>query len=187
MKEIELTLIAISASESQKNLFVLVFEELNASRRLPVLIGSFEAQAIAMALERMKPRRPLTHDLFHNTIIQLGAQLQKVVIHRFSDNVFYARLFLNTDKGTVTIDARTSDAVALAVRFDCQIFTTEQVMAKASIILDDPTQAFSNKRGRLQDYSIEELERILENLLKKEDYRSAARVQSALEKKKRKS
>lgn len=187
MKEVELTLVAISSSSSQKDHFVLVFEELNSSRRLPVIVGNFEAQAIAMALERMKPRRPMTHDLFRETIIGLGAHLEKVLIYSFMDEVFYARLILMTEKGEVSIDARTSDAVALAVRFGCQIFTTEEVMSKASVVLDDPTKAFSNKRGRLQDYSLEELERILENLLKKEDYRSAARVRSAIEAKKRKS
>ncbi len=186
MKEIELTLVAISASESRKDHFVMVFEEVNAFRRLPVIVGSTEAQAIAMALERMKPTRPMTHDLFKSTIVELGAVLHKVLIYKYEEGVFFAKLVLLLNGKELEVDGRTSDAVALAVRFGCQVFTTEEVMSKAGIVLNDPSQVFSNKRGRLEDYSLEELEKILKSLLDKEDYRSAARVRAAIESKKRK-
>ena len=184
MDEIELTLIAISASESQKGNFVVVFEERGSFRRLPIVVGNYEAQAIAIALERMTPNRPLTHDLFHETIIRLGATLKRVVINRVEDNMFFAQLMLDLNGKEVKIDARTSDAVALAVRSGCQIFSTSDVMTKASIVLDDPSDAFTNKRGSLEDYSLEELEIILQKLLRKEDYRSAVRVRNAIKRKK---
>ncbi len=180
MPEVELTLIAISASESQKGNFVLVFEENESFRRLPIIIGDYEAQAIAIALERMSPDRPMTHDLFYNAISQLDAKLVKVIIHKVENGVFFSHLILAAPSGELVIDSRTSDAVALAVRFRCPIYTTEEVMSKVSIVLDDPSDAFTNKRGRLEDYSIEELERILEKLLQKEDYRSAVRVRNAI-------
>ncbi len=184
MDEIELTLIAISASESQKGNFVIVFEESGSFRRLPIIVGNFEAQAIAIALERMSPNRPLTHDLFHETILRLGAKLKKIIINKFEDDVFFAQLVLDLKGNVIKIDARTSDAVALAIRSGSQIFTTEKVMEKASIVLDDPSDSFTNKRGRLEDYSLDELELILKKLLEKEDYRSAVRVRNAIKKKK---
>ncbi len=184
MDEIELTLIAISASESQKGNFVIVFEESGSFRRLPIIVGNFEAQAIAIALEKMSPNRPLTHDLFHDTVMRLGAKLKKVRIHKFENDMFFAQLILDLNGEEIKIDARTSDAVALAVRSGSQIFTTEEVMAKTSIVLDDPSDSFTNKRGRLEDYSLDELEMILQKLLQKEDYRSAVRVRNAIKKKK---
>ncbi len=184
MKEIELSIIALSASETHEGQYALIFEEQGGFRRLPIIIGAVEAQAIAIALEQMKPQRPLTHDLFHEVLVQMKADLEKVLIYDIRAEVFYAHLLLSTAQGPLKIDARPSDAIALAVRFHAPIFATEQVMEAASIVLDSPGKAFTKKRGKLEDYSMEELERILAKLLAKEDYKSAAKIRDAIRKKK---
>ncbi len=184
MKEIELSIIALSASESHKGQYALILEEIGGFRRLPVIIGNVEAQAIAIALEKMQPRRPLTHDLFQQVILQLQGKLEKVLINDVQAEVFYAKMQIDTPTGKLQVDARPSDAIALAVRFDSPIFTTEAVMQRAAIVLDSPSSAFTKKRGKLEDYSLEELERILAKLIAKEDYKSAAKIRDAIKKKK---
>ncbi len=184
MKEIELSIIALSASESHKGQYALIFEEHGGFRRLPVIIGATEAQAIAIALEQMQPSRPLTHDLFHEVIRQMKARLDKVLIYDIRSEVFYAHLLFSTTQGPLQIDARPSDAIALAVRFHAPIFATEKVMKTAAVVLDSPGKAFTKKRGKLEDYSMEELERILAKLLAKEDYKSAAKIRDAMKRKK---
>ena len=183
MDEIELTIIAISSSESQKGNYVIVFEEIGGFRRLPIIIGKPEAQSIAMTLENMIPTRPLTFDLFHNTLFQLGAKLNKIIITEIKDGVFSSLLIIEQKGEIFEIDSRTSDAIALAVKFKSPIYSSNDVMEKASIVLESPSSAFTNKRGKLEEYSIEELERILEQLLKKEDYRSAAKIRNAIKSK----
>lgn len=185
MHEIELTIIAISSSESQKGNYVVVFEEIGGFRRLTVIVGKFEAQSIAMTLENMIPSRPLTFDLFYNTLDQLGVKLNKIVIKEIKDDVFYAQLMIEQEGKVLKIDSRTSDAIALAVRFEAPIYACNDVMEEASIVLESPSSAFTNKRGKLEDYSLEELERILTQLLKKEDYRSAVKIRNAIKKKKK--
>ncbi|RMG32064.1 MAG: bifunctional nuclease family protein [Bacteroidetes bacterium] len=186
MKKIELNIIALASSESHKGNYALILEEAKGFRRLPIIIGPFEAQAIAVSLERMRPGRPLTHDLFKNTLEALGARLEEVLIHQLEGNVFHATLIGKKEGGhLLEIDARCSDAIALAVRFECPIFTTEAIMQQASIILDSPSQAFTNKRGSLADYSLEELEQLLKQVLAKEDYESAAKIRKAIEEKKK--
>ncbi len=184
MKEVELNIIALSSSESTPGQYALIFEEVGGFRRLPLIIGSTEAQAIAIALEKMQPQRPMTHDLFYQVILQMEARLKKVLIHNIEDDIFYAHLLLKTKEGELPIDARPSDAIALAVRAGAPIFSTEQVMDKAAIVLDNPSKAFTKKRGNLVDYSLEELQRMLENLLSKEDYKSAAKIRDAINRKK---
>ena len=186
MDEVELTIIAISSSESQKGNYVIVFEEIGGFRRLTVIIGKFEAQSIAIALENMTPTRPLTFDLFYNTLLKLGAKLNKIIIKEIKDGVFYSQLIVEREGEIFEIDSRTSDAIALAVRFEAPIYASSDVMEEASIILESPSRAFTNKRGKLEDYSLEELERILSQLIKKEDYRSAVRIRNAIKLKKEK-
>lgn len=184
MSKIALNIIALSASESHKGNYVLVLEEVKGFRRLPIIIGPFEAQAIAIALEKMATVRPLTHDLLCRILQAGGLQLKEVDIHQLVEGSFHARLIcVDTQNQTLFIDARTSDAVAVAVRMGCPIFTNEAVMSAGSIVLDSPSKAFSQKRGKLEDYSIEELERLLKRVLEKEDYESAARIQNAIRKK----
>jgi len=185
MKKQELNIIALANSESQPNSFVVILKEESGTRRLPVVIGGFEAQAIAIGLEEMKPNRPLTHDLFKNTLDELGASIKEVIISDLVESTFHAKIIgEKVDNSILQVDARSSDAIALAVRYGCPIYTTEAILDKAGIILDSPSKAFTNKRGSLSDYSLEELERMLEQVLAKEDYESASKIRDAIEKNK---
>ncbi len=184
MKKIELNIIALAKSESHPGNYALILEEQGGFRRLPIIIGPFEAQAIAVYLERMQPSRPLTHDLFKATLDAGGIQLTEVIISSLVEGAFHARVIgAKADGSRMEVDARSSDAIAMAVRFDCPIFTTEDIMASSGIILDSPSKAFTNKRGKLSDYSMEELELLLIQVLAKEDYVSAAKIRNAIEEK----
>ncbi|MEO1260396.1 MAG: bifunctional nuclease family protein [Bacteroidota bacterium] len=181
MKKVELNIIAMANSDSSPGNFTLVLEERIGFRRLPIIIGAFEAQAIAVSLEKMKPTRPLTHDLFKNTLELLGAELAEVIISGLVEGVFHALLIGKKADGTpLQVDARSSDAIALAVRFGCPIFTYEAIMQEASVVLDRPSKAFTNKRGRFADYSLEELQQLLAQVLEKEDYESATKIRDAM-------
>ncbi|HFC00223.1 MAG TPA: bifunctional nuclease family protein [Phaeodactylibacter sp.] len=185
MNKIELNIIALAKSESSKGNFVLILEEQKGFRRLPIIIGSFEAQAIAVSLEKMQPNRPLTHDLFKSTLDVSGVAIKEVAISKIVDGVFHAKLVGTKEDGSdFTVDARSSDAIAMAVRFGCPIFTTEKIMKEAGVVLDNPSKAFTNKRGSLSEYSLRELEQLLKQVLAKEDYESASRIRDAIDKKK---
>lgn len=185
MKKVELNIIALANSESKPGNYALVLEEQVGFRRLPIIIGPFEAQAIAISLERMQPNRPLTHDLFKNTLEAGGISISEVVISELIEDTFHAQLIGKKEDGSdLKVDARASDAIAIAVRFGCPIFTTEKIMSIAGIVLDSPSKAFTNKRGKLQDYTTEELEKLLEQVLAKEDYESASKIRDALDRKK---
>lgn len=185
MQTVELNIIALANSESSKGNFSLVLEETSGFRRLPIVIGAFEAQAIAVSLENMQTSRPMTHDLLKNTMELSGLKVKEVIISDLKDDVFYATIMAKkTDGELLKIDARTSDAIALAVRFGCPIFTTESILNVAGIVLDNPSKAITNKRGKLSDYSLEELERLLEKVLAKEDYESASKIRDAIKEKK---
>ncbi|HMQ45850.1 MAG TPA: bifunctional nuclease family protein [Saprospiraceae bacterium] len=185
MKKVELHIIALAESESSPGNYALILEEQVGGRRLPILVGPFEAQSIAISLERMQPNRPLTHDLFKNTLKLLGVSLTEVIISDLVEGVFHATLIgKKEDQSMLSIDARSSDAIALAVRFDCPIFTTEAILEKAGFLLDSPSKAFISKRGQLSDYSLEELEHMLQQVVAKEDYESAAKIREAIRKKK---
>lgn len=187
MKKIELNIIALAKSESHPGNYALILEEQNGFRRLPIIIGPFEAQAIAVTLERMRPNRPMTHDLFKNTLDQSGIQLHEIIISDLVDGTFRALLIgRQADGSPLEVDARSSDAIAMAVRVDCPIYVNEKVMQQAGIVLDSPSKTFTNKRGKLSDYSLEELERLLKKVLDKEDYESAAKIREAIQEKKSK-
>ncbi|MEO1628942.1 MAG: bifunctional nuclease family protein, partial [Bacteroidota bacterium] len=131
------------------------------------------------------PNRPLTHDLFKNTLEASGIQISEVLISHLVDGTFHATLIgTKADGSPLEVDARSSDAIALAVRFGCPIFTTEAIMEKAGVVLDSPSKAFTNKRGSLSEYSLEELEQLLSQLLAKEDYESASKIRDAIREKK---
>ncbi len=123
MKKIELEIVALSHSITQTHSYAVVLGEINGLRRLPIVIGGFEAQAIAVALERMNPSRPLTHDLMKNFMMAFNVDLHEVVINDLQEGIFYSKLVCSSENDTVEIDSRTSDALALAVRFGCPIFT----------------------------------------------------------------
>lgn len=187
MKKLELNIIALANSESSEGNYTLILEEAKGFRRLPITIGPFEAQAIAISLERMQTNRPLTHDLFKNALELTGTTITEVIISDLKGGVFYATLIgKKTDGSPLKVDSRTSDAIAMAVRFGCPIYTTDAILQQKGIILDSPSKAFSNKRGKLEDYSIEELQQLLKQVIAKEDYESATKIRNAIKRKQRK-
>ena len=184
MKKVELNIIALANSESSKGNFALILEEQNGDRRLPIIIGAFEAQAIAVSLEKMQPNRPLTHDLFKNTLDAAGIKIEEVMITDLKAGIFHAKLVGKLpDDSPLEVDARSSDAIALAVRYGCPIFTTSDIIEQAGVVSDTPSKAFANKRGKLSDFSLEELEQLLEQVLAKEDYESASKIRDAIKEK----
>jgi bifunctional DNase/RNase len=184
MEWIELQVSALSNSESAPGHFVLVLEEAKSRRRLPVIIGAFEAQAIAIFMERLQPPRPLTHDLFAQTLVTLGAAVERIEIYAIIDGAFAARIKLKDAHGKqYQQDARTSDAVALAVRMNAPVLVTSEIFEQYAI--SEETRK-GIMRGSLLEYGLEELDLILADLLEKEDYESAAKVRDVIRKKQNK-
>jgi len=146
MKTIQLSIIGLTYSQTQKNAYALLLGEEEGPRRLPIVIGAFEAQSIAIALEKdILPPRPLTHDLFTSFALTFNIYLKKVMIHKLEEGIFYSYLVCEFNGETHQIDSRTSDAVALALRFNSPIYTYEEILEKAGIILDDQKSKLTNK------------------------------------------
>ncbi len=184
MQKVEMNIIALANSESSKGNFALILEEARGPRRLPIIIGIFEAQAIAISLEKMQPARPLTHDLFKTALESCGAALSEILISDMQDKVFHAKMICKKSDGSLLeLDARSSDAVAMAVRFGCPIYATEEVLSKAAVVQVPASKSFTNKRGQLSDYTLEELHALLQQVLEKEDYESASKIRDAIDKK----
>lgn len=185
MKKIELQVIALTNSESHPGQYALVLEDVEMKRRIPVTIGAVEAQSIAMVVEKMKPVRPQTHDLFYNTLKSFGISLKEVLISEIVDNRYYAKLILVNNGKVEIVDSRTSDAVALAVRFGCPIYTYESILEQTGFTVD--TEGLPvDRRGSFINFPLDELEELLEKVLLKEDYESASRIRDAISKKKMK-
>ncbi len=197
MKKIPLDIVALSHSVPQSQNFAVVLGEQDGIRRLPIVIGSFEAQAIAVAMERMNPNRPLTHDLFKNTLETFNISLKEVIINNLLDGIFYARLVCLKDGELIDIDSRTSDALALAVRFKCPIFTYEFILDAAGVVIDENEEAATvepeakkskpSKKGSLSSYSLEDLSQLLDEVLAEENYERAAEIRDELNRRKDKS
>jgi bifunctional DNase/RNase len=193
MDKIELEIIGISFSQSQSGAYALILGETGKKRRLPIIIGSYEAQAIAVELEKMNPTRPLTHDLFKNFATTFKINLLEVIIYKFSEGIFFAKLICNDGKSQVEIDSRTSDAVALAIRFKCKIFTYESILKEAGMILqvekkfspDDILRAeVETRKDDLEDLSVEELKKLLDVAISEEAYEKASRIRDEINKRK---
>ncbi|AFC23596.1 bifunctional nuclease family protein [Saprospira grandis] len=190
MKKVELEIVALSHSLAQSQNYAVVLGEMGGSRRLPIVIGGFEAQAIAVAMEGMQASRPMTHDLFRNTIETLNVELQEVIISNLVDGIFYANLVFIQNGKTIEIDSRSSDALALAVRFDCPVYTYEFILEQAGIVLEEETERemeeAKNRRQEqqksrsLEDLSLEELERKLDEVLQAENYEQAAKIRDEM-------
>jgi uncharacterized protein len=193
MKRIELDIVALSHSMTQSHNYAVVLGERRGQRRLPIVIGSFEAQAIAVAMERMVPNRPLTHDLFKSTLDTFGIQLKEVVINNLLDGIFYARLVCMKNGELFEIDSRTSDAIAMAVRFECPIFTYDFILEAAGVVLEENEENAGNAgvvgsapmpanldSDALETYSMEALKRRLSEVLEAEDYESAAKLRDEM-------
>lgn len=191
MKKIELEIVALSHSITQTHSYAVVLGEVNGLRRLPIVIGGFEAQAIAVALERMQPSRPLTHDLMKNFMLAFTIDLHEIIINDLQEGIFYSKLICSTDKETVEIDSRTSDAVALAVRFGCPIYTYENILASAGMLMeaDDKKKKVVVSHSdagsdNLKKMTIEELELLLKEVLEIEDYIKAASIRDEIQERK---
>lgn len=194
MKKIELEIIAISHSITQTQSYAVVLGEVNGSRRLPIVIGGFEAQAIAVALEKMNPSRPLTHDLMKNFLIAFGIDLHEVIINDLQEGVFYSKLVCSNENDTIEIDSRTSDAIAMAVRFGCPIYTFEHILQNAGILLEESEDAKRKKEGEgsleeeikktghedLKQMTLPELNHLLNEVLESEDYIRAIAIRDEI-------
>lgn len=199
MKKIKLEILGLTPSQSQSGSFTLVLGEEFGNRRLPIIIGVFEAQAIAVQIESIAPSRPMTHDLFKLFAKALNFTLTEVQINELREGVFYAKLHCHDGLNTVQIDSRPSDAIAIALRFDIPIYTNEEVMQEAGITstefgasgdeedLDEttelvkgqPTGSFSDQ---IKGFTVEELQNILEEALRNEEYERAAKIRDELSK-----
>lgn len=196
MKKIELEIVALSHSITQTHSYAVVLGEINGLRRLPIVIGGFEAQAIAVALEHMQPSRPLTHDLMKNFMNAFGVELQEIIISDLQEGIFYSKLVCFTENDTVEIDSRTSDALALAVRFGCPVYTYEHILENAGILMEDSGGAKKPKgetvgieetggsRDDLSSLNLEELQTLLNEVLEQEDYIRAITIRDEINKRK---
>lgn len=194
MQKIRLEIVALSHSVTQNQNYAVVLGEKEGNRRLPIVIGGAEAQAIAIAMEHMAPTRPLTHDLFKNTMDTFDIQLREIVINNLLEGIFYARLICDFDGKTVEIDSRTSDAIALAVRFHCPIFTYDFILEKAGVVFEEEVSQTSEpkkkprtragKKKSYKDMSIRELEDMLDKVLVSENYEKAAEIRDEIQRRK---
>ncbi len=196
MKKIKLDIVGLSYSQTQSGAYALVLGEVNGRRRLPIIIGGFEAQAIAIEIEKMSPSRPLTHDLFKALTLNFNINIQEVIIYNLVDGIFFAKLICTDGKKTVEIDARTSDAIALAVRYQCSIYTYEFILASAGIMIEGTDFAFLENIEQIEDtekinvastsgstygsYSDAELMDLMQKALDDENYEKAAKIRDEL-------
>lgn len=201
MKKIKLEIVGLSYSQTQSGAYALVLGEAKGKRRLPIIIGGFEAQAIAIELEKMTPSRPLTHDLFKNLADTFSIVVKEVLIYDLIEGIFFAKLLCESGGVEGEIDARTSDAIALAVRFECPVYTYEFILSQAGIVLDDEQAVLGE--GADEDMSAEEeeellaevtsgndfqrktekeLEEMLNKALEEENYERASRIRDELSK-----
>ncbi|MDO9001577.1 MAG: bifunctional nuclease family protein [Bacteroidota bacterium] len=201
MKKVRLEIVGLSYSQTQSGAYALVLGETAGSRRLPIIIGGFEAQAIAIELEKMSPSRPLTHDLFKTFAQTFDINVTEVLIYNLVEGIFYAKLLCNDGTKEVEIDARTSDAIAIAVRFKCPISTYEFILKSAGIVLDDEPTAESSEEAekivelsetpvasKTDDYkekSTEELKNLLQTALDEEQYELASKIRDELNQRKK--
>ena len=197
MDKISLEILGLSSSQSQSGSFALVLGEVEGSRRLPIIIGMFEAQAIAIEIEKIIPNRPMTHDLFKSFAHDFHYVIKEIVISDLKEGVFFARIVCESDNGPVEIDARPSDAIAIGLRFDAPIFTYEKILDEAGIVLTEEEEEIkefksSEKTGKepekvarkpeksIKDLSVDKLRKLLEKALSAEDYEKAAEIRDEL-------
>lgn len=196
MDKIRLEILGLSSSQSQSGSFALVLGEANGNRRLPIIIGMFEAQAIAIEIERITPNRPMTHDLFKSFAHNFKFEVNEVLISDLKEGVFFAKLICGNTQQSVEIDSRPSDAIAIGIRFGVPIFTYEAVLSEAGIILTDETndeergvleeKEEKSSRGagseELKNFTTEKLQDLLKDALSREDYEQAAKIRDEMNK-----
>ncbi|MBU2019918.1 MAG: bifunctional nuclease family protein [Bacteroidetes bacterium] len=193
MEKVKLEIVGLSYSQTQSGAYALVLAETGGKRRLPIIIGGFEAQAIAIELEKMVPTRPLTHDLFKSFAVSFSILVKEIIIYKLIEGIFYAKIICEKDGAVSEIDARTSDAVAIGVRFNCPIYTFENILSSAGILLDDENNEEDNmelleldedsdpKEG-LKAMNLDELEIELSLAIDNEDYELASKIRDEINK-----
>ncbi len=196
MEKVKLEIVGLSYSQTQSGAYALVLAEVGGKRRLPIIIGGFEAQAIAIELEKMVPTRPLTHDLFKSFATSFSIQIKEIIIYKLVEGIFYAKIICEKDGFSTEIDARTSDAVAIGVRFSSPIYTYENILSSAGILLDenepndDPMDIMNfddesegtEMKEELKSKSIEDLEEELNIAIENEDYELASKIRDEINK-----
>lgn len=196
MDKIKLEILGLSSSQSQSGSFALVLGETEGNRRLPIIIGMFEAQAIAIEIEKIIPNRPMTHDLFKSFAHGFDYKVDEIIISDLKEGVFFAKIVCTNDEKSIEIDARPSDAIAIGLRFDAPIYTHESILAEAGIVLtddadDDIDEIKSElsatvkkepvkKGGGLKDMSVDKLNEMLNEAIDNEDYEKAAKIRDEL-------
>lgn len=192
MDKVKLEIAGLSYSQTQSGAYALVLTESGGKRSLPIIIGGFEAQAIAIELEKMTPTRPLTHDLFKSFAVSFGIKIKEVVIYNLNEGIFYAKLICEREGQISEIDARTSDAIALGIRFKCPIYTFENILSSAGIIYDEnqdmntdlTEEKVDEETNPMGAMDMEELQRLLEEALSDEDYERASKIRDEINKRK---
>lgn len=188
-KKILLEIVALSHSVTQSNNYAVVLGEVNGNRRLPIVIGGYEAQAIAVSMERMIPNLPLTHDLFKNTLDTFQIKILEIIITDLVEGIFFATLVCERNGEVYEVDSRTSDALAMAVRFDCPIYTYDKILESAGVILEvESEERKEPKRELATEYyaskSSEELNHLLDEALVDENYEKAAEIRDEIKRRK---
>jgi bifunctional DNase/RNase len=196
MKRVKLKVMGISYSQTQSGAYALILVDEKGDRRIPIIIGGFEAQAIVIKLENLDPPRPLTHDLFKNFADEFDITVSEVMIYKLEEGVFFSKLVCSNGKKEFSIDSRTSDAVALSLRFGCPIYTSEEILEKAGITINpaetdvdtntDVSEIVEPQSGKYASYNDEELYKLIDEAVKTEDYERAAAVRDEIEKRKKK-
>lgn len=193
MEKIKLDIAGLSYSQTQSGAYALVLAESGGKRQLPIIIGGFEAQAIAIELEKMTPTRPLTHDLFKNFAQSFAINVTEIVIYNLVEGIFYSKLICEREGQVTEIDARTSDAIAIGVRFNCPIYTFESILSSAGILMDENQDKDDDdfnieeelekaSEGSLGSYTVDELEVQLNEAIENEDYELASRIRDEINK-----
>lgn len=192
MDRVKLRVLGLSYSMSQAGAYALILADEQDLHRIPIVIGMPEAQSIAIQLERIQTQRPLTHDLMKTLADALQAKLREVFIYRLEAGIFYSELLFETSETIIKIDSRTSDAIALALRYGCPIYSTPEIMEKAGILVEQGLrqeqpmsyQTVETEEDILQGYSVQELRKMLDEAVEKEEYEKASRIRDILKNKK---
>nr|WP_319997879.1 bifunctional nuclease family protein [uncultured Draconibacterium sp.] len=193
MQKIRLNILGLSVSQTQSGAYALVLAEEEGERRIPIIIGPVEAQAIAIQLEGLKPPRPLTHDLIKNMALAFDIALLEVTIYKLEEGIFYSELLCEMNGKEIRIDSRTSDAVALALRFRCPIYTSEEILQKAGIVLESDDEnspvrsmidedELETSGSSYAQYSTNDLQELLNEAIEDEDYEKASIIRDELNK-----